>query len=121
MHDCPAKARLPLHNLTIALACAAATFTISFFGDTPAQAQRRPDLAQRSEFREPVTLASKDGVLEVRLTARQGEAVLDTVKTPVKNFLLFDYEVIRGTPSDGRMSGGKLYPAPTLQVFPARR
>src|SRR6476469_6558322 len=26
----------------------------------------------RAEFREPVTLASKDGVLEVRLTARQG-------------------------------------------------
>ncbi len=26
--------------------------------------------------------------------------------------------MIRGTPSDGRMSGGKLYPAPTLQVFP---
>ena len=98
--------------------CAAAIFTISFFGGTLAQAQRRADPALRSEFREPVTLASKNGVLEVRLTARQGEAVLDTVATPVKNFLLFDYEVIRGTPSDGRMSGGNLYPAPTLQVFP---
>ena len=71
-----------------------------------------------AEFREPVTLASKDGVLEVRLTARQGEAKLDTVATPVKNFLLFDYQVIRGTASDGQMSGGNLYPAPTLQVFP---
>ena len=71
-----------------------------------------------AEFREPVTLASKDGVLEVRLTARQGAARLDTVATPVKNFLLFDYQVIRGTASDGRMSGGSLYPAPTLQVFP---
>ena len=46
-----------------------------------------------AEFREPVTLASKDGVLEVRLTARQGAARLDTVATPVKNFLLFDYQV----------------------------
>jgi len=74
--------------------------------------------AVRPEFREPVTLASKDGVLEVRLTARQGQARLDTVATPVQNFLLFDYEVIRGTASDGQSSGGNLYPAPTLQVFP---
>jgi hypothetical protein len=29
------------------------------------------DPATRPEFREPVTLASKEGVLEVRLTARQ--------------------------------------------------
>src|SRR5260221_7697392 len=69
-------------------------------------------------FREAVTLASKDGVLEVRLTARQGAAKLDTVATPVKNFLLFDYQLIRGTASDGQMSGASLYPAPTLQVFP---
>ena len=69
-------------------------------------------------FQEPVTLASRDGVLEVRLTARQGAAKLDTVATPVKNFLLFDYQVIRGTASDGQMSGGSLHPAPTFQVFP---
>ena len=113
MDDRFQNARLPAHNLLLALAV-----TISFFGSTLAQAQRKADPALRSEFREPVTLASKNGVLEVRLTARQGEAVLDTVASPVKNFLLFDYEVIRGTPSDGRMSGGKLYPAPTLRVFP---
>src|SRR5215475_614290 len=81
-------------------------------------AERRTDPAIRPEFREPVTLASKDGVLEVRLTARQGRATLDTVATPVQNFLLFEYEVIRGTASDGRSSGGNLYPAPTLHVFP---
>ena len=81
-------------------------------------AERRADPAIRPEFREPVTLASKEGVLEVRLTARQGQATLDTVATPVQNFLLFDYEVIRGTASDGQRSGGNLYPAPTLQVFP---
>jgi len=78
----------------------------------------RTDPAIRPEFREPVTLASKDGVLEVRLTARQGQATLDTVATPVQNFLLFDYEVIRGTASDGQSSGGNLYPAPTLHLFP---
>jgi len=79
------------------------------------------DPATRPEFREPVTLASKEGVLEVRLTARQGQATLDTVAKPVQNFLLFDYEVIRGTASDGHSSGGNLYPAPTLKVFPGER
>src|SRR5438128_4555462 len=71
-------------------------------------AERRADLAIRPEFREPVVLASKEGVLEVRLTARQGQATLDTIATPVQNFLLFDYEVNRGMASDGQMSGGNL-------------
>ena len=84
-------------------------------------AEKKTDLATRPEFREPVVLASKDGVLELRLTARQGQARLDTVATPVHNFLLFDYEVIRGTASDGQSSGGNLYPAPTLQVYPGER
>src|SRR5262249_41353238 len=69
-------------------------------------AEKSADLAIRPEFREPVVLASKEGVLEVRLTARQGQATLDTVAAPVQNFLLFDYEVIRGTASNGQMSGG---------------
>ena len=58
-------------------------------------AEKRTDLAIRPEFRDPVVLASREGVLEVRLTARQGQATLDTVARPVQNFLLFDYEVIR--------------------------
>jgi FtsP/CotA-like multicopper oxidase with cupredoxin domain len=98
----------------VALACPGATAWAQ-------TAERRTDPAIRPEFREPVTLASKEGVLEVRLTARQGQATLDTVATPVQNFLLFDYEVIRGTASDGATSGGNLYPAPTLQVFPGER
>src|ERR1700730_8265145 len=81
-------------------------------------AEKRTDLAIRPAFREPVVLASKEGVLEVRLTARQGQATLDTVATPVQNFLLFEYEVIRGTASDGQRPGGNLYPGPTLHVFP---
>lgn len=113
METRPKNVSLRVHRVTVALAV-----TISFFGSTFAQAQRRAAPPVISEFREPVTLTSKNGVLEVRLTARQGEALLDTVATPVKNFLLFDYEVIRGTPSDGKTSGGNLYPAPTLQVFP---
>jgi len=84
-------------------------------------ADKKNDLATRPELREPIVLTSKDGVLEVRLTARQGQATLDTVATAVQNFLLFDYEVIRGTASNGQKSGGNLYPAPTLQVFPGER
>jgi len=76
------------------------------------------DPSVRPDFTEPVTLASKDGVLEVRLTVKQGEARLDTVAGPVKNFLVFAYELIRGTASNGQSSGDNLYPAPTLQVFP---
>src|SRR6185312_2271739 len=69
-------------------------------------------------YTEPVVLASKDGVLEVRLTVKQGEARLNTVAVPVKNFLVFAYDLIRGTASNGQMSGDNLYPSPTLQVFP---
>src|SRR5512135_2266488 len=76
------------------------------------------DPAVRPEFSEPVTLASKDGVLEVRFTAHQGTARLDTVAKPVQTALVFAYELIRGTPSDGQTTGDNLYPAPTLQVFP---
>ena len=76
------------------------------------------DPAVRPEFSEPVTLASKDGVLEVRLTAHQGHAKLDTVAGPVQNFLVFAYRVIRGTASNGEMSGDNSYPAPTLRVYP---
>lgn len=85
---------------------------------TAAGAPRPP---ARPELREPVVLSSKDGVLEVRLTARQGEVNLDTVAKPVKNFLLLDYQLMRGAASDGRKEGRNLYPAPTLQVFPGER
>lgn len=81
----------------------------------------KTDLATRQDFREPVSLNSKDGVLEVRLTARQGEATLDTVAKPVKNFLLFSYELIRGTASNGQTTGKNLYPGPTLQVYPGEK
>ena len=76
------------------------------------------DPAVRPEFREPVVLESEGGMLEVRLTAHQGAATLDTVAKPVQNFLLYAYEVLRGTASDGQMSGDNQYPAPTLQVYP---
>src|SRR6202022_2332792 len=72
-------------------------------------------------FREPVRLSSKDGVLEVRLSAHQGTVNLDTVKEPVSNFLVFGYDLIKGTSSDGSTKGDNLYPAPTLRVDPGQR
>jgi hypothetical protein len=66
-------------------------------------------------------LTGKGGVLDVRLTARQGQATLDTVATPVQNLLVFEYGAMQGTASNGQESGGNLYPAPTLQVFPGER
>ncbi|MEU0506631.1 multicopper oxidase domain-containing protein [Nocardia sp. NPDC005998] len=72
-------------------------------------------------YREPVELASKDGVLEVRLSAHQGTVALDTVSKPVANFLVFGYELIRGTASDGSTKGDNGYPAPTLHVEPGER
>src|SRR6516225_1695516 len=69
-------------------------------------------------YREPVKLSSKDGVLEVRLSAHQGTVNLDTVSQPVSNFLVFGYQVIKGTSSDGSTSGDNSYPAPTLRVNP---
>lgn len=76
------------------------------------------DPSVRPELTEPVTLTSKDGVLEVRLIVKQDQARLDTVAVPVKNFLLFAYELIRGTSSNGKTSADGLYPGPTLQVMP---
>ncbi|MFX0575166.1 multicopper oxidase domain-containing protein [Nocardia nepalensis] len=69
-------------------------------------------------YKEPVKLTSKDGVLEVRLSAHQGTVALDTVAQPVSNFLVFGYELIRGTASDGSTKGDNGYPAPTLRVDP---
>lgn len=73
------------------------------------------------DYREPVKLSSRDGVLEVRLSAHQGVIPLDTASAPVSNFLLFGYEVIRGTASDGSTSASDVYPAPTLRANPGER
>jgi FtsP/CotA-like multicopper oxidase with cupredoxin domain len=72
-------------------------------------------------FQEPVRLSSKDGVLEVRLSAHQGTVNLDTVKEPVTNFLVFGFDLIKGTASDGSTKGDNLYPAPTLRVDPGEK
>jgi FtsP/CotA-like multicopper oxidase with cupredoxin domain len=88
---------------------------------SPASAQGADpgfDPSVRPELAEPVSLSSKDGVLEVRLIVQQDQARLDTVAVPVKNFMLFAYELIRGTASNGQTSGENLYPGPTLQVMP---
>lgn len=71
------------------------------------------------DYREPVELSSTDGVLEVRLSAHQGKIVLDTAPSPI--FLLFGYEIIRGTASDGSTWVADVHPAPTLRVDPGER
>lgn len=72
------------------------------------------------EFREPVELRSKDGILEVTLTAEQSSARLNTVDKPVTGMLLFAWEINQGE-SNGAMSGINQYPAPTLVVQPGER
>lgn len=79
-----------------------------------------PD-GKAAPFREPVRLSSKDGVLEVRLSAHQGTVNLDTVKEPVTNFLVYGFDLIKGDSSDGSTRGDNLYPAPTLRVEPGER
>ncbi len=76
---------------------------------------------QPPEYREPVVLSAVDGVLEVTLTAHQGEASLDTSALPVKNTLLYGYELTRGKASNGVSASLNNYPAPTLQVFPGEK
>src|SRR5437870_4144567 len=60
----------------LALAAVAILLGLAWLNTTASAqtADRRANLATRPAFREPVTLTSKHGVLEVRLTARQGEA-----------------------------------------------
>jgi FtsP/CotA-like multicopper oxidase with cupredoxin domain len=72
-------------------------------------------------FKEPVRLSSRDGVLEVRLSAHQGTVNLDTVKEPVTNFLVYGYDLIKGTSSDGSAKGDNIYPGPTLRVDPGEK
>src|SRR5436190_3686501 len=121
MRKLPLQHTLHVSRSLLILAAFAVLLALTSANAAAQSANKKTDLAARPDFREPVVLASKDGVLEVRLTARQGKATLDTVATPVENFLLFDYEVVHGSASNGQRSCGNLYPAPTLQVFPGER
>ena len=69
-----------------------------------------------------MTLTSKGGVLEVRLIARQGQATLGYGGEPGPELPSLRLR------ADSRQrigwlagSGGNLYPAPTLQVFPGEK
>ena len=109
--------------LVILSMTAAMTTACSRDKETPAPqagVNAGPD-GKPAPFREPVRLSSKDGVLEVRLSAHQGTVNLDTVKEPVTNFLVFGYDLIKGTASDGSTKGDNLYPAPTLRVDPGEK
>lgn len=103
---------------TVARAIVAAIVLATFGGEA---ALSRTESFSPSAFREPVTLSSEGGVLEVTLTAHQGEVALDTAAVPVKNALLFGYRLVRGKASNGELAAKNVYPAPTLQVFPGER
>ena len=77
-----------------------------------------PSTQGGNPFAEPPVLSSGDGVLELVLTAHEATADLDTVAQPVEGFLLFGYEVRKGSASDGRMTSDGSYPGPTLKVDP---
>ena len=101
-------ARAPGALAALLLIAAAFCGPVARGQDAPADAPVGFDPAVRRDFSEPVTLSSSGGVLEVRLIARQGRVRLDTVAAPVDNFLVFAYELIRGTSSNGQMSGRDL-------------
>lgn len=86
----------------------------------PTESSSPAGIVLNPDFQEPVALRSKDGVLEVELTAVQSTAELNTVAKPVEGMLLFSWKVIRGE-SDGATSGANQYPGPTLMVDPGER
>ncbi len=105
-------------TLALAGACSDSSSTPPFFssaGPVP------PTPVARRDYTEPVALHSREGVLEVVLTVRQGEGQIDTAAGPVKNMLLFSYQILKGSASNGQSSGTNLYPGPTLQVNPGDR
>lgn len=118
-----------LRRLSVALGSALA-IVLAGIGGASAIASTPGDIAAASAasfrgsgsqpYAEPVVLSAADGVLEVKLTTRQGSATIDTAAGPVRNALLFGYTIIRGTASNGRTSDADLYPGPTLNVFPGQ-
>ena len=77
--------------------------------------------ANRPHTRNPFDSRARTACWRVRLSAHQGTVNLDTVKEPVTNLLVFGYDLVKGSSSDGSMKGDNLYPAPTLHVNPGDR
>lgn len=113
----------PIVALAVAVVASMTLMLTACTSDEPATARggnAGPDDTPVA-YQEPVKLSSENGVLEVRLSAHQGTVDLDTVSEPVTNFLVFGYEVLQGTSSDGSTTGDDIYPAPTLRVDPGER
>lgn len=118
-----ARHRKPAATLAVLLVIALPLALTSCSRDQP---QAQPGVYAGADgkpalYKEPVKLSSTDGVLEVRLSAHQGAVNLDTVKEPVTNFLVYGYELIKGSSSDGTTKADNNYPAPTLAVSPGER
>ena len=78
----------------LALVMAVALIVMSTSCSAPERTSTNPEAGvnagpdgKPAPFREPIRLSSEDGVLEVRLSAHQGTANLDTVAEPVTNFM----------------------------------
>lgn len=113
-------------TFAVAMVVALAALSTSCATEEPVSTNPEPGVnagpdGKPAPFREPVRLSSEDGVLEVRLSAHQGTVNLDTVKEPVTNFMVFGFDLIKGTSSDGSVKGDNLYPAPTLRVDPGEK
>jgi FtsP/CotA-like multicopper oxidase with cupredoxin domain len=121
MHVRRAKSGLVLFVIAMTVAALTGCSTSTPVSTNPPPGVDAGPDGKPAPFREPVRLSSRDGVLEVRLSAHQGTVNLDTVKEPVSNFLVFGFDLIRGTASDGLTKGDDLYPAPTLHVDPGQR
>ncbi|MDD2858674.1 MAG: multicopper oxidase domain-containing protein [Candidatus Nanopelagicales bacterium] len=111
--------RIRLVAPAVALVLIASAASLAYVQAQPeAGAARAAAVGAGQPYREPVVLSSSNGVLEVTLTAKQGQATFDTAAGPVSNALLFSYSLERGAASNGQSTGSNLYPGPTLQVNP---
>lgn len=79
--------------------------------------QPRNAITLNPEFREPVALKSRDGILEVSLTAAQSSATFNTAAKPIEGMLLYSWSLLQGE-TDGASSGRNQYPGPTLVAQP---
>ena len=88
--------------------------------EKPIPVSKKPTIAptQQETYKESVILSSNGGLLTVILTMVQGTTTFNTVKGNVKNLLVWNYELVNGTSSNGQLKGQNLYPSPSLHVNP---
>ncbi len=111
---------IPLVALAVSGIGTAVSAPTTSLNDVPASAAVTAQARGGQAYTEPVVLTAASGVLEIVLSAAQGNATIDTAAGTVRNAMLFGYRVIRGNASNGVLSAKELYPGPTLNVFPGQ-